>query len=261
MSQNKLVLIVLLFCCVSNVSAWGSEVDIAGNETCVFTFNFLYNDTDIDNPHLYGNQERVLIPSTLRSNDMVTMCMEYKIWKKVWDGNSYVNDSTCYHIITQCIDAIYKLDVDGKGYFYLDSTTHQQMTDGYLVKRYFQNMLNAGNIECAEYNNTEETDKPDIFVFDAIADVGNNNLHQVYSGAITLDEDGENALKQDHYDYGFEFDGHTGNSEGAIFTSVGWGGGVSTAGSDMEHYFHLIFYGLIPILFILAIFKMMGRVS
>lgn len=260
MSQNKLVLIVLLVCCVSNVSAWGSEVAIAGNETCDYGFSFLYNDTSIDNPHVYDREQTLMSPN-MRSNDAVTFCTTFKIWKKVWDGSSYVNDSSCYHYITSCVDLVYNLDVDGVGYYSMDSTTQQQMTDGYLVKRYFQDMLNSGNIACAEYNNTDETDKPDIFVFDALVDVGNDDLNQVYSGAISLNEDGENELKQDHYDYGFEFDGHTGNSEGAIFTSVGWGSGVSTAGSDMEHFFHLIFYGLIPVLFILAIFKMMGRVS
>jgi hypothetical protein len=259
MLANKIISILILLCSISSVSAWVSEEGKAENETLVYNINTIFNDSNINNP-VFFDDYNVFVSPEIRSNHFIEFCTEYKIWKRVWNGTHYTNDPDCYYQIEHCVDTIYNIDSTGKGYFTFPDNT-EKLSDGYLIKRYFQQMLNEGHIPCAEYNNSDEAEKPDIFVFDVLCDVGNNDLNQVFSGAVVLNSNGESELKSANHDYGFSMDGITAGGGGGIAGSIGWGSDVSDAGHEAKNTFYLVFYGVIPLLFLISVLKMMNRVS
>ena len=268
MQTNKLITIMILLTCIPSAYAWTDEQDLfTENETCEFNVNPIFNTSTVDNPYWFEQEkylhgDKDILSPYFRSNDVMDYCMDYDICKYVWDSStsSYVKSACCI-TITECITCEYKVDANGDGYYALPDNFESQMNDGFLIKRYFQEMLNSGQIECSDFTTTDDSgDNPDVFGINASADVGNTNLNAVYTGYVTLTGESEKLMNSQGQDYGFDMDSIGGEGgSGALANQLGLGeldeGSLATKGM-----FNMLFYAFIPVLFILLWMKMSNKV-
>lgn len=274
--KDKIISILIVLCCAINVSAWAEEVNIVANESCEFNINPIFNASTIDDPYWFDLNRYVhttgdpLIDPVLRSNTEVSPCIAYKICKHVYDSStsSYVQSSCCIEI-EECITMVYKVDVDGTGYYGLpDDLLTTQIDDARLIKRYYQTMINDGHIDCSEFINLDEASDgsgdydlyPDIFGINVTVNVGNTELNEEYNGYLMINGATEEELMGGQ-DYGFDMEGISSEGgSGDIANVIGWGKMDETSRDHMGS-FNIFFYTLIPIIFILLIMKMLGKVS
>lgn len=274
--KDKVIGILIVLCCAMNVSAWESEVNIVENESCDFNILPIFNESTLTNPYWFDLNKHVhsagdpLISPALRSNDQTTFCITYQICKYLYDSStsSYVQ-STCCIEIDDCITTVYKVDAGGTGYYALpDDLMTTQIDDAKLVQKYYQDMINAGHIDCAEFTNLDESSDgtgdydlyPDVFGINVTVNVGNTELNEEYNGYLMLNGDAENELMSGQ-DHGFDMEGISSEGgSGDIANVIGWGKMDETSRGHMSS-FNVFFYTLIPIIFILLVMKILGKVS
>lgn len=269
--KDKLIGILLILICSQNSFAWTSEQNMfSNNESCEFNVNPIFNGSTLDNPYWLDYSRYVhnpgngILDPALRSVDQVDLSFTYDICKYIYDPatESYIKSACC---ITVSEVVTMEVDFDANGdVFYSppENLMTTQLTDAKLIKKYYQDMVNAGNIDCADYTNMDEAgnNEPDIFGINATASVGNDQLNQIYTGFVKLSGDDEREIFSGQ-EYGFGAGGvcEEGGS-GDIANPVGWGSMGETSKSHKKS-FEVFFYTLIPIIFILLILKMIGKVS
>ena len=264
----KIISLLLILTCIPSGLAWTDELDMfSENETCEFNVNPVFNSSTIDNPYWFEQEkylhgDKAVLSPYFRSNEVVDLCVDYDICKYVYNTvtTSY-EKSACCITITDCITFIYKVDANGDGYYALPDNYASQMNDGFLIKRYFQEMMNSGQIECSDFTTTDESgDNPDVFGINASADVGNTNLNAVYTGYVTLDKDSEALMNPLGKDIGFDVNSIGGEGgSGMLAGKIGLGV-QDSASLGLGKIFNIIFYAFIPFLFILLWLKMQNKV-
>ena len=261
---KSILLITTVFVMLLNpVSAWDSETGLAENESIDYGTNTIFNQSTLSNPYRYYayEEEFAFIHPSIRSNDRITINTEYSICKYIYNGTDYIQDVTCCITIEENVNLEYKVDVSGTGYWGVPDGWESVVSDGFLIKRYFQEMLNAGHLDCAEYNNSEEIEDPDIFYATVEVDVGNGDISQTFTGALVLDSNAEIAIKNKGHDFGFNLEGLGGEGGDDIFNDINLGSGLTSGSKKCKSTFDLLFYGIIPLFFMFAVFKMIQKVG
>lgn len=263
--------VFIILCCAINASAWTDEQNLfTNNESCEFNVNPIFNSSTVDNPYwmdynryVHNPGNGILDPS-LRSNDQVDLSFSYDICKYVYNPSTsaYVKSACCI-TISEVVTMEYRVDASGEGYYAApDSLMTKDLTDAKLIQRYYQDMVNAGHIDCSEYTNIDEAGdgKPDVFGVEASADVGNDQLNHVYTGFVALTGDDEREVMAGQ-EYGFDMGSISGDGgSGDLANTIGWGK-MDEGSKGSKNNFEVFFYTLIPIIFILLVMKMLGRVS
>lgn len=270
--KNKIVGILIVLCCAMNVSAWTDEQDLyPNNESCEFNVNPIFNGSTVNNPYWLDytryvhNPGNGIMDPALRSRDQIDLQQDYDICKYIYNPatSSYVKTACCI-TISEVITLVIDYDTNGDAYYRCpDNLLSTHLTDAKIIQRYYQEMINTGQIDCSEYTNIDEsgTDgNPDVFGINATVDVGNDDLNQVYTGFVAMTGDDEREVMAG-MEYGFDMGSISGEGgSGDLANSIGWGEMDGTSKEHMDS-FHVFFYTLIPIIFILLIMKMLGKVS
>lgn len=262
MYLHKLIIIGLLLISIGNAYAWDEETGQVGNETLNTGFNPFINMSSSEIPFEYTYEREIMnMPFTqgsYTSNNAIAICTNYKIYKQIWDGSSYVQINNCNISIDTCINLDY--DANKKQYV-LPENYKDVMTNGFLVKKYFQELINSNDIYCSTYNNSDEIKHPDVLYTEINIDAsdGNEYIGYIYT---SLDDNAEMELSSyGNIDYGFSNIGKGSDAgTGSIYQGLnlyGSGGGDTTGMSEL---FNLIFWALIPFIFILCVFKMIGKI-
>lgn len=267
MSPNKQIIIgfvmVSLAVCtvlVGNAQAWGEETAPIGNETLNIGFNPLLNESSANNPYPFGLYQDTmndpLLMSSYLSNDPLTVCTTYTVYKRVWDGSSYQQVTNCNISIDTCVNLVYNPVSDA---YELPDNWDQVISNGLLVKKYFQNLINSDSQYCSQWNSSDDTPFPDVMYTHIDVDVEDGEEHTAYM-YTSLDDDDIESLSDDDPDYGFNLDGRGADGgSGSIYEGIDLYGGTGDE-SGMNAGFGWIFFGLIPIIFLFAVFKFCRRV-
>lgn len=261
MLQVKLIVIGLFIMSIGTAIAWTDEVAPVGNETLNLGFNPALNETTADIPYLYGMDIDVmnqpLLMSSYLSNDAVTVCTTYTLYKQIWNGTDYEQIINCNISIDSCVDLIYNPSKDA---YELPPNFQQVTTNGFLIKKYFQELINSDSEYCSQWNSTDDIDFPDVMYTTIEIDVNDGNTYEAYM-YTALDGDDVETLQSGDIDYGFALDGRgSGGSSGSIYEGIDMYGSSDSDTSGMAAGFNTIFWCIIPLIFILAVMKLSSRV-
>jgi hypothetical protein len=261
MYLNKVITIAILLMCCGTTHAWTDEVAIADNETMDINFNPAINGSSSDNPYHFSDsdiQDTPYSTGTYVSNDPVTMNFAYTIYKQVWDasGSVYVN-TDCNVTIETSVTLSYN-SVTGQ---YEKPANFAEITsNGYMVKKYFQDLINSDSQYCSEFNTTDDTSTPDVFYTAIDIDVGDGDEYhgEMY---VTIDDQNKGELATDESPYGYAFGGRgSAGGSGAIYNDLNMYGETGGDESGMGDTFDMFFWLFIPIIFLLAVAKFIGRI-
>jgi len=267
MSANKNIIVGLIMVSLAifigftgSAQAWTDESAPLDNETLNIGFNPALNESAANNPYPFGlyhdTMEDPLLMSSFLSNDPVTMCTSYIIYKQVWDGSSYQQINTCNVSIDTCIDLVYNPVSEA---YELPANWNQVVSNGFLVKKYFQDLINSDSEYCSQWNSSDDTQFPDVFYTYIDVDVNDGEDHTAYM-YTSLDDGDIESMGDDDTDYGFDMGGRgSDGGSGSIYEGIDLYGGVGDE-SGMGAGFGWIFFGLIPIIFLFAILKFCRRV-
>jgi hypothetical protein len=93
--------------------------------------------------------------------------------------------------------------------YVLPPNFNEQMSNGFLVKRYFQELINSDSQYCNQYNNSDDVDKPDVFYSGVTVDAG-DGTEQLSTMYVDLDAHDENVMRDEESGYGISLDGRGG---------------------------------------------------
>lgn len=257
MLLNKIILIGIFFMCIGSISAWGDETAPLDNETVNIGLNPALNESAANNPYPYGINndimESPLTKGSYLSNDPITLCTSYMLYKQVWDGSSYIQIEECNITLTECVDLIYNPESEA---YELPDNWADVTTNGFLVSRYFQNLINSDSQYCSQWNSSDESDFPDVFYTSVVVDYGyGTDTGFMYT---SLDDDDIESFSDDDIDYGFMDSGRGSDAgSGSIYEGINLYGNTEGGSSaqGMGDAFGNLFYLIIPILFILCVLK------
>lgn len=261
MLLNKIIIItIILVVGIGNCYAWDDEIPLADNETSNVIFNPFMDATDSENTFEYSYEREIMnmpfYQGSYTSNDAISICTSYTIYKQIWDGTTYIQINNCNVSVETCINLNYDAN---KNQYVLPDNYNDVTTNAFLVKKYFQNLINSNNEYCNNWNNSDEIDNPDIFYTEIIVDTGeaDNYIGYIYT---SLNDNGEKELSKGETDYGFgEGKGSEvgGNQiyEGINLYKSGDGTGIDS--SILSN----VFFVLIPLIFIFSVMKLIMKVS
>jgi hypothetical protein len=257
----KILFVGILFMTIGITSAWTDETPPQNNETLNIGFNPILNETTVNNPYPYGMypelMDESLLMSSYISNDPITTCTSYIVYKQVWNGSDYVQIDTCNITIDTCVNLVYDPVTD---VYELPNNWDQVVSNGFLVKRYFQELINSDSEYCSTFNSSDDSEFPDVFYTIIDVDVEDGEEHIAYMYTSVDDEDIE-ILSSEDTDYGFALDGRgSGGGSGSIYEGINMYGSSGGDTTGMGASFKTIFWCIIPLIFILAVMKLSGRV-
>lgn len=260
MLLNKIMIVGLLLMTIGNAYAWTDETAPHDNETLNIGFNPALNESTANNPYMYGMDIDVMNQayqsSSYSSLDPLTLCTSYMIYKQVWDGSSYTQIENCNVSIDTCVDLSYNPTTE---MYDLPSNWADVMTNGFMVKKYFQELINSDSQYCSQWNSTDN-EFPDVFYSTIEVDAGTGTT-QTATIYTVLDDDDIEILKAGDIDYGFALDGRgSGGGSGSIYEGIDMYGSTSRDTTGMGTGFNTIFWYIIPLIFILAVMKLSSRV-
>jgi hypothetical protein len=265
MLLNKIILVGIFLICIPVISAWNTAGELYDNETLNVGFNPVLNESEANNPYPYGlypefMDDPILKPS-LSSLDPLTMCTTYTIYKQIWDGSNYVQIDTCHISIDDCVDLQYNSITN---MYELPDTWAEHVSNGFLVKKYFQELINSDSEYCSEWNSSD-SEFPDVFYSYIGVDVNTGTNYTAYMYTSVSDDDIETLTTEkipDYGDYGLDTDGQGSDAgTGGIYQGLNiYGADKDGMASGTMGMFKQLFYILIPILFILCAFKFIGKV-
>jgi len=264
MLRNKQIIIGLIMVSLAfstgNAQAWSDEAAPLDNETLNIGFNHALNESSTDNPYPFGMypelMDETLLMSSYLSNDPITVCTTYIIYKRVWDGSSYQQITSCNISIESCVDLVYNPVSDA---YELPDNWNQVVSNGFLVKKYFQDLINSDSEYCSQWNSSDDTPFPDVMYTYIDVDVEDGNEHTGYMYTSLDDSDIESISNADT-DYGLALTGRgAGGGSGSIYEGIDLYGGTDDE-SGMGMGFGWVFFGLIPCIFMFAVLKFCRRV-
>ena len=117
MWQVKLIVVGMLIMSIGSAMAWTDESAPVANETLNIGFNpILDGESTANNPYPFGMypelMDESLLMSSYLSNDPLTVCTTYTLYKQVWDGSSYVQITNCNISIDTCVNLSYNSVTD-----------------------------------------------------------------------------------------------------------------------------------------------------
>jgi len=260
MLLNKLMIVGMLLMSVGTVMAWTDETAPLDNETLNVGFNPALNSSSVDDPYLYGLDEEVMsAPFQMpyySSLEPITVCTSYTIYKQVWDGSSYTQINDCNISVDNCVDLYFNPTTE---MYELPSNWAQVTSNGFMVKKYFQELINSDSQYCSQWNSSD-SEFPDVFYTTVEVDVESGTTYQAYM-YTKLDDDDIETLSSGDIDYGFALDGRgSGGGSGSIYEGINMYGSGAGDTTEMGASFNLIFWCIIPLIFILAVMKLSSRV-
>jgi hypothetical protein len=234
---------------VSNASAWDDEGGLDADETYSIMYNSWYGYHDT-NPKWYDPIADPIKEYLVKFEAYFTHTppdTEVIIMIKKW---SYRDGS--YH----------ETDIywqDARSLSWHENTTEIPLVNPNPVEEFFKN-------NTAEFDNfttvDEDFEHPDILNISVTVDTDGTLYDMTKSGYYTIDDDSLNELERQitDPDYGFALDGRgSGGSSGSIYEGINMYGYGPGDESGMGKGFGWIFFGLIPIIFIFAVFKFCRR--
>jgi hypothetical protein len=190
------------------------------------------------------------------SLDPLTVCTSYMIYKQVWDGSSYTQIETCNVSIDTCVNLSYNPTTE---MYELPDNWANVVSNGFIVKKYFQELINSDSEYCSQWNSTDN-EFSDVFYTTIEVDAGTGDT-QTATIYTALDDDDIEILKAGDIDYGFGLVGRgSGGGSGSIYEGIDMYGASGKDTTGMGAGFNTIFWCIIPLIFILAIMKLSSRV-
>lgn len=250
MLLNKILVIGILLVCAGSVSAWDYEGGIGEEELFDIMFNSAYMYTTDENPRWYDPRESI--------NDLFVSFEGYfthtppeiearvLIKKMIWTGSYYVEDTSF-------------VDLDSSTYFQfkVNATETVQVP----VYKHMQEVFNNNPDEYENFTTvTEDNEHPDVLNFTVSVGTDGDALDFEGTGSITFTDAGllELESNSEGIDYGFVDSGRgSDGGSGSIYTGINLYGGTGGDGDaeGMGYAFNMLFYILIPILFMLCVLQ------
>jgi len=243
MYLTKIIIVMLLFSSIA--FAYDEETGLSSNEMYSVIFDSFNTYNDIDNPKWYSPITDYLVKfEAYFTNNAPTLEIEITVKKLTWNYNLHEYEET---------DAVYNN--------YMEYNLHENSTEvPFLtndpVAEFFQNNPEEiDNFVTPDQN----LDHPDILNVTVDIDAEGTELDRIAQGYETVTNDDLNNIKGEMgMDHGFSLSGEGGEGGiGDIYDAVSSDGVVA---NGMDTTFKSLFYGLIPILFILSVLNMITKV-
>lgn len=254
MLQNKIILIGILLMSVSSVCAWDSEAGLTEDELFDIQFNSAYMYMDDSNPKWYD--------PTAQLNDFLVTFEGYfthtpptiearvQIKKMIWTGSYYIEDTDF-------------IDLDTSTYFELKANA----TETYPLPcfKHLKKVFNDNPNEFDDFKTVDEDkNHPDILNISVNIDADGETLDFESYGYITFTDAALTELESqtEGTDYGFISTGRGSDSgSGGIYEGLNvYGSGTGDGGAGMGNAFSMLFYAVIPLLFIICVCKFVFKV-
>jgi len=243
MFLTKIIVIVLLLS--STAYAYDEETGLSSDEMYSVIFDSFNTYNDIDNPKWYTPITDYLVKFEAYFTDNApTIEVEVAVKKITWNYNLHeYEDTDISYISTHNIN--FHPNSTEKPVFWIDPVEAAFKENPDMFKNFVTPDQNL--------------DHPDILNITIDIDAEGTELDRFAQGYETITEDEINNLKgQIGEDYGFSLTGEGGEGGlGDIYDAVS-GDGIAANGMDTT--FKSLFYGLIPILFILSVLNMITKV-
>ena len=235
---------------VGNAQAWDEEGGLEEGENYEIVWNDEYHVFEHkypESPSLYVRTASGIkkVWFTLKSYfyDLVNIDIDYTVVKEEWNG-------TCYEETDRAMFST--------GLTHNPNQTETLVSSFDPVEEYFKN--NESRVIDWDGDDTEH---PDVLNITVDIDGDGDSLDNSNSGYVTItDEDVEEIYDDAHggVDYGFALDGRgSDGGSGSIYEGIDLYGGAGEE-SGIGAGFGWIFFGLIPIIFMFAVFKFCRRV-
>ena len=248
MYQVKLIILGLLLICIGSASAWDSEGGFAENETYEIVWNDdrdLFSHKSIDNPSIYKQCVYTFkcLWFTVKSFFLTTVGLNinYDVDKYEWDGSAYQ-----------------QTDSDTFSWGLSHDANHTETTVSTFdpVEEYFK-----GNDTRVDEWNGNDPDHPDILNVTVTIDGDGETLDDSNYGYVTMSDDVAEGLGGGDTDYGFGIGRGAGAGSGGIYEGLNIYGSGEGDTSGMGDGFNIIFWMLIPFIFMFAVLKLSRRMT
>ena len=253
--QSKIIALGIILICVNSAFAWTDETAPYDNETLDHGFNIALNESTANNPYMFGMDSDVMESQFLApcysSLDPVTIGFSYIIYKQIWDGTNYIQIDNCNITIDTSVDLTYNPNTE---MYELPSNWNQVTSNGFMVKKYFQELINSDSQYCNQWNSSDN-EFPDVFYTTIEVDASSGETQSGYIYTKLSDNDIE-SLTSSTDDYGFVSTGKgSDGGSGGIYEGIHMYGTGEGDGAGVGGAFNTLFYLIIPLIFILAICK------
>lgn len=218
--------------------------------------------TFVDHSHT-GN---TYIENIINTSNIPNVNLEFVFTHFEWDGSTYQAVSEDY--FTQSVRCSYTthdytfpdgLTGDyGKKVIY--NSPYMDTTTSTMVEKYFIELYNEGYLNDQLIYN-EFSDHPDVFKIEF--NTTSNDQGMEFGGTAYLDVDSGLIATFDSVDYGFALAGRGSDAgSGSIYEGINIYGAGDSEGdaSGMGSVFNVMFWLLIPFIFILSVAKFIGRI-
>jgi hypothetical protein len=248
MLLNKLIIILLILCCVNNIYAYDSETGLTENESYEIVWNDYYNIweyKEIEHPSTY---QRVIseiqkiwftIKSYFKTDEDLNI--EYTIDKHSWDGSDYVKEDG-------------ESDTFSWDLSHDKNKTETEVSTFDPVEEYFKG--NDTRVEDWE----GDIKHPDILNVSVVIDGAGTELDDSNYGYVTLPDSTAEGLGGGIVDYGFGTGKGADGGSGGIYEGLHIGKGGEGDAAGMNDLFEILFWLLIPLIFVLSVFKFIGKI-
>ena len=250
MLLNKLIIIGLLFAIIGNTYAWSEEGGYEDGEyvNVEFTDGSSYIDHKNNEVPMWIAIPLSLIINIVRffigggSDNEIVVGVETAALTWNNTAEAYEEDGTNWAYET---DLILNANVTTADNIELDPVTE-----------YFKN--NTEKIE--DFETVDDAEHPDILNVSVTIEGGGVDISDY--GYVGVTDEGMQSIEEGitNPDYGFALDGRgSGGSSGGIYDGINMYGGSGGDTSGMGAGFNMIFWCIIPLVFILSVMKLASR--
>ena len=240
---KKIIIIgILINCIIGNAIAWDSEGGFAENET----YEIIWNDElqcfeykDINNPSIYSKITGVWFTIKSFFLNLVGINISYDVDKYEWDGTVYQ-----------------ETDSDTFSWDLSHDANHTETTVSTFdpVEEYFK-----GNDTRVEDWDGDDPNHPDILNVTVTIDGDGETLDDSNYGYVTLSDSTAKRLGGGTVNYGFDNEGKGGGGgSGSIYEGINLYDGTGNS-AGVQDAFNMIFWLLIPMIFIICVLKFSMR--
>jgi len=243
MYLTKIIVVALLFSSIAY--AYDEESGLSSDEMYSVIFDSFNTYNDIDNPKWYTPITDYLVKfEAYFTNNAPTMEIQIAVTKITWNYNLHeYEDTDISYISTHNIN--FHPNTTEKPVFWIDP----------VVAFFRENPDEFESFVTPDQN----LDHPDILNVTIDIDTEGTELDRFAQGYETVTNDDLNSIKGEMgMDHGFSLSGEGG--EGGIGDIYDVVSGDGIAANGMDTTFKSLFYGLIPILFILSVLNMITKV-
>ena len=239
----KIIIVMLLFS--SMVFAYDEETGLSEEEMYSVIFDSFNTYNDIDNPKWYSPITDYLVKfEAYFTNNAPTVEIQIAVTKITWNYNLHEYEDT---------ETTYDTSI---GFAFNKNGTEVPTVTIDPIEEFFKN--NPEEID-SFVTPDQNLDHPDILNVTIDIDAEGTELDRNAQGYETVTTDDLNNFKGEMgMDHGFSLTGEGG--EGGIGDIYDVVSGDGIAANGMDTTFKSLFYGLIPILFILSILNMITKV-